>query len=109
MGVILDRWKAEFIRTGESVTFTKLGGTAGSFVCDMIVQVCSSGEIRTYFDDVTISGFTKPLIKGFVAGDSTVAVNDTFTRDTVTWTVQAVFKNRVANDVANITVLATHA
>jgi hypothetical protein len=69
MGVVLDKYKAEIARTGESVTFTKLAGTAGSYARDMIVQPCPSGEIRTYFDDIVIAGFTKPLIKGMMAGD----------------------------------------
>lgn len=109
MGAILDRFKAQIVREGEIAAFTKLAGVAGSYNVSMVVQPCDNGTINTFFDSVTSSGFNKPLIKGTVAGDSTVAVNDTFTRDSLTWTVRAIFKNRVSNDVANILVLATHA
>lgn len=109
MGSVLDRGKSDIARSGESVTFTKLGGTAGTYACDMIIQVCDSSSLNAYFDSITLSGFTRPVVKCSIAGDSPVAVNDTFTRDGVVWTVRYVFKNRVMNDVLDITVLATHA
>jgi hypothetical protein len=109
MGNLLDKFKAEVTRTGESITFTKLGGSAGSFARDVIVTVADAGTLNAHFDSITLSGFNRPLLKGIVAGDNTVAVNDTFSRDSKNFTVRSVFKTRIGTEVVNILFLASWA
>ncbi len=107
MSAMSDRVKANIERLGETLSFTKLAGTAGSFSVECIVQPLDSGTMRTFLDDVETMGVTHPALKGTVAGDSTVAVNDTFTREGVTYTVLKVFFHRVGSDVIGKTLVCS--
>lgn len=107
MSIISDRIKAAITRVGETLSFTKLNGTAGTFSVVAIVQPCDTGTLRTYLDDVEVLGAMRPAIKFNVASDVNVIADDTFTRGPASMTVWKVFPYYVGADVVCKEVIAS--
>ncbi len=95
MGVIADRVKAIITRSGESLAFTKLAGTAGTFSVKGLATVLDSGTRGQYLTSVELMSLDLPALVVRFAGDSTVKVADTFARDSLTWTCLKVGLERV--------------
>ena|SRR3990167_1243116 len=107
MSVATARFDAAIDRLGETITWTKLNGSAGSFAHTCIVRVASSGELSAFLDDVEIMGVAKPGILLVGKADLTVIINDTFTRDSLNYIVLKVFSNRLDNEVVSKTALVS--
>jgi len=87
MGFLADRFKDRVVNAGELLTFTKLaGGAAGTAYA--FVYPLDSGSLNVYLDDVEKMGVVKPGLRLVLPGDSTVILNDTFTREGRTYTIQ---------------------
>jgi len=83
MGLIADRMKLVIARVGETVVFTKLAGSAGTFNVPAVVGFLDGGTENVFLDDVESMGVVRPGLILRLAGDSTVAVGDMFDRDGV--------------------------
>lgn len=80
MGLIADRMKMVIARVGESVAFTKLNGSAGTYSVSGVVSLLDGSTEGIFLDDVESMGVTRPGLTLRVAGDANVIVDDTFER-----------------------------
>jgi len=109
MSAVTDRFDAAVVKLGETVSWTKLAGsTSGQpYSHSCIVRSLDGGTLSTYLDDVEIMGVVKPgLALTCKQSIGAVAVNDTFNRDSRSFTVLKVFLNRMGNELVTKTVIA---
>jgi hypothetical protein len=98
MSLLTDRFDAGIDRLGESITWTKLNGSAGSFAHNCIVRPAESGLLNTFFDIIELSAFGRPVVIVIVKAAVTAKAADTFTRDSVAWRCERVFTLRLSNE-----------
>ncbi|OYV99457.1 MAG: hypothetical protein B7Z62_00205 [Deltaproteobacteria bacterium 37-65-8] len=99
MSVHTDRFDAAIDRLGEVVTWTKLGGSVGSFARNGIVRQAEAGVLSQYFDSVELGAIVRPALAVVCKSGTAVAVNDTFTRDSVNYICVKVGVQRLGNEV----------
>ncbi len=97
---ILSRIAKAFLRSGEQFT-------VGSNTYRGVFSILSTGTMRNYLDDPEVLAITHPALMLTTQGDAVIAVNDTITRDGVTYTVLRVSNHRLAGVLAvKIAILA---
>ncbi len=97
---IFQRIAKGFLRTGEQFT-------VGAHTYRGVFQILASGTMRNYLDDPEVMGVTHPCLMLVTQGDAVIAVADTITRDSRTYTVLRVSSHRIAGVLAvKIAILA---
>lgn len=81
-------------RHGESITISP-----GSIAAKAIFQLFDSTRFSTYFDSIEQGSITRPALLAMIGADITVAVGNTITRDSRTYTVKKIHKVRDADTV----------
>ena len=107
MSARTDRINANIDRLGQTLAFTKLNGSTGTFSVVAIVQLLDSGTQRTFLDDIESMSVVHPGVKITCKGDSTVIVDDEFTFDSRNYVVWKSFKHYLAGEVVAVTVIAS--
>lgn len=107
MSLIADRLDKTVDRVGETVSFTKLAGTAGTYSVPAIVRNAESGTVNTFADDTEKMGIARPALFLIFKSASTVQSDDTFSRDGRSFIVFKVFKQRIGADIVSVTALAS--
>lgn len=100
-----DRFDAGVDRLGESITWTKLNGSAGSFAHNGIVRQADGGTLNVYLDAIEQAALTRPALAVICKSGTSVIVNDTFTRDSVNYICVKVGIHRLANEIIGRTAI----
>lgn len=96
----LDRIDKKLNRYGESYTVRSITNVG-------IFKAMDSGTMRTFFDDVDISGIVRPGLILITKPSSNVIAGDTITRDSRIYTARKVCLHRVGSAVVVKVVLLT--
>lgn len=107
MSARTDRIDANIDRLGQTLSFTKLNGSTGTFSVVGIVQPLDFSTQRTFLDDIESMGVVHPGVKVTCKGNSTVIADDEFTFDSRNYVVWKAFKHYLAGEVVAITVVAS--